>query len=107
MVPLEVTPARWISFVLDRGTVGRQEISFPLPLEPSKDERIIRECLVSGEPFVVFRAKDALSVEVLEQYGAAAREASCDPKLIEGVIGRLDEFRSWRQEHRDLVKLPD
>lgn len=77
--------------------------AFPLPDTPTRDERIIRECLERGEPFFVFRAKDSFAPDVLDRYRlfvAGNAETASDP-FASSIERRAAEFRDWQEAHPD------
>lgn len=72
-----------------------------------KDAKIIAETSESGEPMIVFRAKDALATTVLHLYEGLAIEADCDDDFVDGIRARRREFAAWREEHPDEMRKPD
>ncbi len=76
--------------------------------QPSRSEFIAAECVESGEPFFVLRAKDIFSVMAVHNYSKLVEEYG--PMNIEfhGNIGDLvHEMREWQQANPDRVKYPD
>ena len=55
------------------------------------------------EPVFIIRAKDVISVAVLEFY----RGMCSDTNHADVVDGRVEQFRDWQQSNPDLVKIPD
>jgi homoaconitase/3-isopropylmalate dehydratase large subunit len=60
-----------------------------------------------GEPVFVLRAQDAYSVEMLQVYLSACRNARLSDEHIAAVVNSGQAFNRWRHEHRALVKFPD
>lgn len=74
----------------------------------SKGEKIVAECLVSNEPFFVFRARDILSTLVLRRYLTALEEIGPDdPDMHAGVVDFIDIMRKWQARHIKDVRYPD
>lgn len=74
----------------------------------SKGERIVRQCVASGEPFFVLRAKDLLSVGPLKAYRDAVDEyEGDDPSMVIGVTEQLEAFKRWQRANPDKIRLPD
>lgn len=73
----------------------------------SKDAEIVRRCVASDEPFIVFRAQDLLATTLLHQYEGLAIEAECDEEFVDGIRARRREFAEWREDHPDKMKRPD
>lgn len=74
----------------------------------NKDEKIVRECQASGEPYIVFRAKDILSVLVIKQYQDLLDIYTGGvTEIDELVVERIHEFIDWQRGNPALVKLPD
>lgn len=73
-----------------------------------KTRQILRDAEAAGEPIFVFRAKDLLSVMVINHYLALLENyIPAEAPICEGVVDDLNLFRHWQLAHSDLVRLPD
>lgn len=71
-----------------------------------RDRRIIADAMETGEPVIVFRAKDLYATSALRAYLYNVAGA-CDNDFVKAVNDRLREFDEWRGGHADLLKVPD
>ncbi len=76
--------------------------------QPSRSEFIAAECVESGEPFFVLRAKDIFSVMAVHNYAKLVDEyGPLDMEFHEGVTLMAHKMREWQQANPDRVKYPD
>jgi hypothetical protein len=73
----------------------------------TKDQKILDETKDTEEPVIVFRAKDALALEVLLRYAILAEQAGCPADFIVGVTAKAAEFALWRSVNVEKVRTPD
>ena len=73
----------------------------------SKDDKIIKECKRSGEPYIVMRSKDDLARGALQFYMMRAVDEDCPPTFIEGLKTRFNEFQEWREANKHRTRMPD
>lgn len=74
----------------------------------SKGQRIVEECLETGEPFFVLRAKDILSLFPIQEYLRVVElYGPSDHQMQEGVAHWLEEFKRWQRENVTQVRYPD
>lgn len=59
------------------------------------------------ELVMVFRAKDALVPNMLDEYLKLAIEAGCTPGFQTKVAMMRGALRTWQIEHEDRVRIPD
>lgn len=59
------------------------------------------------EPVFIIRAKDKISLEVIEAYSFHAALESCPEEFVKSIDAVGLEFEQWQAEHEELVKLPD
>lgn len=74
---------------------------------PPRDMRIMEECIATGEPVFVFRAKDVLSTDTLQCYLNLAEDNGCETEFLEAVDARIGHFKAWQEQHPDITKTPD
>lgn len=75
---------------------------------PSKDERIVAQCQANGEPYIVFRAKDFFSTQVLGYYEELiTKYGPEDTEFHHQLTDRLNEFKAWQRKNTDKVRYPD
>lgn len=74
----------------------------------SKGEAIVEDCLIRGEPFFVFRARDIFSIIALKTYLRQLEDfGPDDPEFHEGIVNCLKKFRAWQTENVTDVRYPD
>ncbi len=59
------------------------------------------------EPVFILRAQDEQAEQTIDFYGQLSAENERRQEFIDGVSGRLEEFRRWATENPEKVKLPD
>lgn len=59
------------------------------------------------EPLVLFRAKDKLLPQVLENYKKLCQGASCQPRQVETLGPLIQQVKDWQTANSGKVKLPD
>lgn len=59
------------------------------------------------EPLVLFRAKDKLLPQVLENYKKLCQDAGCQPQQVETLGPLIQRVKDWQTANQDKVKLPD
>ncbi len=59
------------------------------------------------EPLVLFRAKDKLLPQVLENYKKLCQDAGCQPQQVETLSPLIQQVKDWQTANQDKVKLPD
>lgn len=67
----------------------------------------ILDSLKPGEPIIIFRAKDILSVMVIVEYQNLIEKYGTDTELQAAVHEKLQEFRIWQQQNPQHIRLPD
>ena len=93
-------PKRLTLFDRTDGRYGEQE--------RSRSEIIAIECVESGEPFFVLRAKDMFSVMAVNNYSKLVDEyGPLDTEFHVAVLDIAQEMREWQMAHQDRVKYPD
>jgi hypothetical protein len=60
-----------------------------------------------SEPRMLFRAKDACVVEMLERYWEACSTRGATKEHLQSIDDRIHEFRMWQRAHAGQVKIPD
>jgi hypothetical protein len=71
-------------------------------------KELVEKCSSSGEPCVVFRAKDFFSVQVLGAYiDMIERHGPSDPEFQQRVVEARNAFREWQASNIEKVKYPD
>lgn len=74
----------------------------------TKNQRIVKQCEESGEPYIVFRAKDIFSPMVISYYSKLITEhGPVDPEFKGAVDEKFEEFHTWQHENVTEVKYPD
>lgn len=74
----------------------------------SKGEKIVADCLIHGEPFFVFRARDIFSTMVLKQYLTMLEAyGPDDPDFQANIVQFLGVLRKWQTENVATVRYPD
>jgi hypothetical protein len=74
----------------------------------SKGEKIVADCLLHGEPFFVFRARDILTPAVIRKYIQVLEDIGPDdPDMQASVIDFLNLIRKWQAENITKVRYPD
>ena len=59
------------------------------------------------EPLVLFRAKDKLLPQVLENYKKLCQDAGCQPHQVETLGPMIQRVKDWQTANSGKVKLPD
>lgn len=59
------------------------------------------------EPLVLFRAKDKLLPQLLEDYKKLCQDAGCQPQQVETLGPLIQVTKDWQAANPDKVKLPD
>ena len=59
------------------------------------------------EPLILFRAKDKLLPQVLENYKKLCQDAGCQPQQVESLGPLVQQIKDWQAANPDKVKLPD
>jgi hypothetical protein len=74
----------------------------------SKGEKIVADCLIHGEPFFVFRARDIFSTMVLKRYLIMLEEyGPDDPDFQANIVQFLGVLKKWQTENVAAVRYPD
>ncbi len=68
---------------------------------------MIEDAEREGMPYVVFVAKDKMSLYALREYLARCVEKRCNQDHISGVVEIIHDFDFWQDENPDKVKMPD
>lgn len=92
---------------LQEGTPGAHVEAEEETVKETRDQRIVRECEESGEPFFVLRAKDRLAPAGVAAYGDVAEANDCDEDFLGRVNDRVAEFQAWQEANPGRVKTPD
>ncbi len=59
------------------------------------------------EPLVLFRAKDKLLPQLLEDYKQLCQDADCQAQQVETLGPLIQQVKDWQAANQDKVKLPD
>jgi hypothetical protein len=59
------------------------------------------------EPVIVFRARDRLTMPLLEYYQQLCQGAGSPQRHLELIGKTHDEFGRWQEAHPDQVRTPD
>lgn len=74
----------------------------------SKGEKIVADCLIHGEPFFVFRARDIFSPMVLKKYIVMLEEyGPDDPDFQANIVEFLGVLKKWQTDNVAAVRYPD
>lgn len=74
----------------------------------SKGEKIVADCLIHGEPFFVFRARDIFAPMVLKRYLTMLEEyGPDDPDFQSNIVEFLGVLKKWQTENVATVRYPD
>jgi hypothetical protein len=76
------------------------------PDEYKKDKKIIAACTLSGEPTFCLRGQDALAIDTISHYIYNAKR-HCTPGYVEELESIYSRFKSWRDDNKDKMKIPD
>ena len=63
--------------------------------------------ITDDEPLVLFRAKDKLLPQLLEDYKKLCQDAGCQAQQVETLGPLIQQVKDWQATHQDKVKLPD
>jgi hypothetical protein len=73
-----------------------------------KAEKIFMECRASGEPMIIFRARDILSLMVIAHYqGLVETYLPEATEFQERVSEKGREVREWQRKNPSRIHLPD
>lgn len=73
-----------------------------------KGLRIVQQCIDSGEPYFVFRAKDIFSLMVLGEYAELIdKYLPQASEMAAGVADAKDDFHAWQIQNPDRLRYPD
>ena len=74
----------------------------------SKGEKIVADCLLTGEPFFVFRGRDIFTPMVIKRYIQQLEEVGPDdPDMQASVVDFLAMLRKWQAANITKVRYPD
>ena len=59
------------------------------------------------EPLVLFRAKDKLLPQLLEDYKKLCQDGGCQAQQVETLGPLIQQVKDWQAANQDKVKLPD
>jgi len=59
----------------------------------------------AGEPYWVFRARDALALPAIQAYRAIAEGVALPPEFIAEIDAHIDRIKRWQETYG--AKLPD
>lgn len=59
------------------------------------------------EPLILFRGKDKLLPDLLENYKKLCQDAGSPAGQIDLIRAKIDEVVAWQAAHGDNVKVPD
>ena len=59
------------------------------------------------EPLILFRAKDKLLPQVIENYKKLCQDAGCQPQQVESLGPLVQQVKDWQTANAGKVKLPD
>ena len=59
------------------------------------------------EPLILFRAKDKLLPQVIENYKMLCQDAGCQPQQVESLGPLVQQVKDWQTANAGKVKLPD
>jgi hypothetical protein len=60
----------------------------------------------AGEPLILFRARDYLSLPLLRAYREMSVADGCTEYHLAGIDNRIAEFERFAHEHPELMKQP-
>lgn len=66
-----------------------------------------RESIPADEPVFMIRARDATAMYVLGTYLDNCTKIGSPLEHLHMVLDTVEEFRNWRAEHPELIKIPD
>jgi hypothetical protein len=81
-------------------------VDSPAGLVPVVRTRDAQVAIPSDEPVFVLRARDLYSVTVLGAYLNSVKEGS-PSEHVQAVENVVADFVQWREQHPDLVRIPD
>lgn len=61
----------------------------------------------TDEPLILFRAKDKLTPQLLENYKKLCQDAGSPPQQISSLDQLIQQFKDWQTANPDKVKIPD
>jgi hypothetical protein len=61
----------------------------------------------ADEPRMLFRARDACTITMLETYYSACQLHGCSQEHLNSIQDRIHEFRMYQRAHAGQVKIPD
>ena len=71
-------------------------------------EKIVADCLLTGEPFFVFRGRDIFTPMVIKRYIQQLEEVGPDdPDMQASVVDFLAMLRKWQAANITKVRYPD
>ena len=70
-------------------------------------ESVLKSARENNEPVLVLRAKDRASLSGLRKYLFQCKSMRCNKEHISGVNAILNDFKDWRNENPDKIKIPD
>ena len=59
------------------------------------------------EPLILFRAKDKLTPQLIENYKKLCQEADCPPQQVSSLDQLIQQFKDWQAANPDKVRIPD
>lgn len=73
-----------------------------------KGLRIVEECLASGEPYFVFRAKDIFSLMILGEYAHLIERYLPEAhEMSQGIADAQASFHTWQVLNPHRLRYPD
>lgn len=61
----------------------------------------------ADEPLMLFRGKDALLPQLIEDYKRLSQEAGSPPEHLATLDEKIQSLKSWQAANADKVKTPD
>ena len=73
-----------------------------------RDEKIIKDANEKNIPVFVFVAKDKLSYDAIcSYYQICCLSGDCSTEFLSDLRGRIEEFKQWQEDNKEMVKIPD
>ena len=73
-----------------------------------RDEKIIKDANEKNIPIFVLTAKDKLSYNTIaDYYHSSCINANCSKEFLDDLKGRIQEFKQWQEDNKEMVKIPD
>lgn len=78
-----------------------------LPLYMKDQRKLLHKCMHAEIPVFVLCGSDSCAIEALEAYYGIAKRKGCSQEFLDDLELLINDFRTFRKEEPEKVRLPD